>query len=250
VFAGGFDNFASNYAIVGQPAFVFNATDYLRDSVTGRVIVDPATGYPSQDPNTKTFGRTMPLWIVGLSPSISWKGLNLSVVGEYRGGHYAYHNIGPDMAWTGISYATGRNNRERFVFPNSVYDDGTGKYVTNTDVTIANVNDFYTGVYRDVASNFITSAASWRIREVSLGYSIPTGILGNQKIIKGATFTLNARNLALWLPKTNEYTDPDFNFSGSGNNFTNTGNSNSSGVNTSQINPPSRIFGANITLTF
>ena len=241
IFAGGYDNFAANYAIVGQPAFVFNATDYLRDSATGKVIVDAETGYPEVDPNTKTFGRTMPLWIVGLNPSISWKGLNLSVVGEYRGGHYAYHNIGPDMAWTGISLATGRNNRERFVFPNSVYDDGTGKYVANTNVAISNVNDFYTGVYRDVASNFITSAASWRIREVSLGYDIPMRALGNQKIIKGLNVTLNARNLALWLPKTNEFTDPDFNFTNSGN---------SSGVSNSQIYPPTRLFGANITLIF
>lgn len=238
IFAGGYDNFAANYAIVGNPAFVFSATDYMRDD-QGRVIVNAATGYPDVDPNTKTFGRTMPLWIVGLNPTVSWKGLNLSILGEYKGGHYAYHNIGPDMAWTGISKATGANSRERFVFPNSSYWDGS-KYVANTDIAVSNVNDFYTGVYRDVASNFITSAASWRIREVSLGYDIPVRVFGNQKVIKGITVTLNARNLFLWLPKTNDYTDPDFNFS----------SGNSSGVNTSQIYPPTRIFGGNITLRF
>lgn len=239
LFAGGYDNFAANYAVKGSPAFVFLATDYLRDD-QGRVIVDRITGYPSADPNVKQFGRTMPLWVVGLNPSFDWKGLNLSVVAEYRGGHYAYHGIGPDMAWTGVSAATAVNHRERFVFPNSVYDDGSGKYVPNTSVAVSNVNDFFTGVYRDVASNFITSAASWRIREVSLGYNIPVKILGNQNVIKGLGITLNARNLALWLPKENEYTDPDFNFT----------TTNSSGVNTSQINPPTRIFGANLTVTF
>ena len=238
IFAGGYDNFASNYAIVGHPAFVFSTTDYMRDD-QGRVIVNATTGYPDVDPNTKTFGRTMPLWIIGLNPSFSWKSISLSIVGEYRGGHYAYHAIGYDMAWTGISKATAANNRERFVIPNSSYLSGNG-YVANTDVAIANVNDFYTGVYRDVASNFITSAASWRIREVSLGYDIPGKLLKNQRIIKGINITLNARNLFLWLPKTNEYTDPDFNFS----------SGNSSGVNTSQIYPPTRIFGGNITLRF
>jgi len=239
LFAGGFDNFAANYAVKGQPAFVFLATDYLRDN-QGRVIVDRTTGYPSADPSVKQFGRTMPLWIAGLNPSVDWKGLTLSAVAEYRTGHYAYHNIGPDMAWTGVSAATAANHRERFVFPNSVYDDGTGKYVENTGVTVANVNDFYTGVYRDVASNFITSAASWRIREVSLGYNFPMTLFGNQNVIKALSLTLNARNLALWLPKENVYTDPDFNFT--------TGNS--SGVNTSQINPPTRVYGANLTVTF
>ena len=242
LFAGGYDNFAANYAIVGQPAFVFKATDYLRDSATGKVIVDPTNGYPSVDPNTKVFGRTMPLWIVGLNPTVSWKGLTLSVVGEYKGGHFAYHGIGPDMAWTGVSAATARNHRERFVFPNSVYEStpGSKDYVANTDVAIANVNDFYTGVFRDVASNFITSAASWRIREVSIGYTFPKSMLAKQNIVKGLSVSLNARNVFLWLPKTNEYTDPDFNFT----------DTNSSGVTTSQINPPTRIIGANISVTF
>jgi hypothetical protein len=177
-----------------------------------------------------------------LNPSVSWKGLTFSIVAEYKGGHYAYADIGQAMAWTGVSAATAANHRERFVFPNSVYEQTPGQkdYVNNTDITIANVNDFYTGVYRDVASNFIVSAASWRIREVSLSYKFPESIFGNQKVIKGVTFTVNARNLFLFLPKTNVYTDPDFNFTAT----------NSSGVSTSQINPPTRIIGANISVTF
>ncbi len=243
LFIGGYDNFAANYAVKDKPAFVFKATDYARDPATGKVIVDAVTGYPDVDPNNKIFGRTLPLWQVGLIPSITWKSLTITIVGEYKGGHYAYHGIGPDMAWTGVSAATARNHRERFVFPNSVYEvtnsSGQKSYVDNTDVTIANVNDFYTGVYRDVASNFITSAASWRIREVSIGYTFPESLLRKQKVIKGLSVTLNARNLFLFLPKTNEYSDPDFNFT----------DTNSAGVSTSQINPPTRIFGASVAVT-
>lgn len=235
---GGFAT-ASNYAIVGNPAFVFLANDYKRDE-EGRVIVDRTTGLPTADPNLKQYGRTAPLWIVGMTPSFSYKGLTLSIVGEYRGGHYAYSSIGGDMAWTGVSAATAQNHRERFVFPNSSYDDGTGKFVPNTDVTINNVNNFYTGVYRTVTSNFLHSADSWRIREVSLGYDLPVNMLGNQKIIKGLNVTLNARNLFLWVPKSNQFTDPDFNFT--------TGNT--SGVSTSQINPPTRMIGINVTAIF
>lgn len=244
VFAGGFDNFAANYVIRDYPAFVFKATDYLRDD-QGRVIVGYTDGYPIQDPNSKIFGRTMPLWIIGLNPSVSWKSLTFSVLGEYRGGHYAYHNIGPDMAWTGVSAQTGRNHRERFVFPNSVYEDpsrpGQGVYIPNTDIAVANVNDFYTGVFRDVATNFLTSAASWRIREASVSYEIPMKVFGNQRILKGAIVSITGRNLFLWVPKSNEFSDPDFNFTAVGN---------SSGVGTSQINPAVRTFGANVTLKF
>jgi len=238
LFVGGFTT-ASNYAVVGQPAFVFFANDYTRDD-QGRIIVDKVTGLPTVDANLKKYGRTSPLWIVGLNPSVSYKGLTFSVVGEYRGGHYAYAGIGDAMAWTGVSAATAQNHRNRFVFPNSSYDDGTGKFVENTSVTINDVNNFYTGVYRQVTSNFLISADSWRVRELSLGYDFPYRVFANQKLIKALNVTLNARNLFLWVPKGNQFTDPDFSFT--------TGNT--SGVSTSQINPPTRVIGINVTATF
>lgn len=238
---GGFNNFVMNYVITGQPAFVWKAVDYLRDD-QGRVIVDAETGRPSPDPILKQFGRTQPLWMIGLTPSVYWKGFNLSVLAEYRAGHYAYHDIGAAMAWTGVSAYTARNYRDAFVFPNSVYEDpaNPGTYIPNTDIAVNNVNDFYTGEYRDVATNFLTSAASWRLREASLSYEIPVDRLLGKSVIKGASFALTGRNLFLWVPKTNVYSDPDFNFT--------TGNT--GGVGTSQINPPIRTFGANLSLRF
>ncbi|UOE49672.1 SusC/RagA family TonB-linked outer membrane protein [Mucilaginibacter sp. SMC90] len=249
---GGFTNFASNYAVVGAPAFVFKATDYLRDD-QGRVIVDANTGYPTADPNVKQFGRTMPLWTVGLSPSFRWKSLTLSATFEYKGGHYVYNDIGNAMAWTGVGAATATNHRERYVLPNSSIADpaNPGKYIANTNVTLSNVSDFYTGVYRDVASNFITSADSWRLREISLSYDLPQSLLGKQNVIKGLTIGVTARNLFLWVPKTNIYGDPDFTFSSapSGSNF-GVNTSNVSGVADSQINPATRTIGGNIVVKF
>ncbi|TPE44883.1 SusC/RagA family TonB-linked outer membrane protein [Pontibacter mangrovi] len=242
LFIGGYTAGTGNYAIVGQPAFILKATDYLRDD-QGRVIVDAETGFPTLDPNLKNFGRTLPKWIIGLNPSVKWKGLNFSALAEYKGGHYAYHGIGPDMAWTGVSAATARNNREHFVFPNSSIEDpeNPGTYIENTNVTVSNVNSFYTGVFQDVGTNFITSASHWRLREVSLSYALPENLLSRTGFIKGATVALTGRNLLLWVPETNEFQDPDFNFATTGN---------TSGITTSQINPPTRTFGANVTLRF
>jgi len=241
---------AGNYAIVGQPAFILQANDYLRDD-QGRIIVDKYSGYPTEDPTLKPFGRTLPKWIVGLNPSVNWKGLNFSVLAEYKGGHVAYHGIGPGMAWTGVSAATARNNRERFVIPNSVIENEDGTFSPNTDVAITNANDFYIGVYRDVFSNFITSAASWRLREVALSYALPANLISRQNVIKGISVALTARNLALWLPKTNEFSDPDFSSFGTAQAGVSTSpTSNTFGITSSQINPPVRTFGGNITLTF
>lgn len=129
---------------------------------------------------------------------------------------------------------------EKFVFPNSVIETAPGVFTTNTNVTINNVESFYTGVYRSVATNFITSAAAWRLRELSITYDLPAKLFSKQKIIRSASIALTGRNLALWLPKTNEYTDPDFN--------TSTGNA--SGISNSNINPPTRIYGLNVNLIF
>jgi TonB-linked SusC/RagA family outer membrane protein len=232
--------YASNYAIKDLPAFVIKATDYVRDP-EGHVIVDAITGLPSQNPTLAVFGRTLPTWIIGINPSISWKGLTFSGLMEYKGGHYAYHDIGNAMAWTGVSAATAENNREKFVFPNSVIDNGNGTYTPNTNITVNSVENFYTGVYRSVATNFITSAAAWRLREISINYDLPEKLLGRQQIIKKASIALTGRNLALWLPKSNVYTDPDFNFTSNGNTF---------GISNSTINPPTRVYGLNLNLTF
>jgi len=236
---------SGNYAIVGEPAFRIKATDYLRDD-QGRIIVDRFSGYPSEDPNTKSFGRTLPLWIVGLNPSVNWKNFNLSALFEYKGGHEAsFFAMGSDMAWTGVGRATARNNRERFVLPNSSYEDpaNPGTYIANTNVTVSNVNDFYTGVYRDVASNFITSAAAWRMRELSLSYDVPAKFLAKQNVVKGLSVALTGRNLFIWVPKTNEYTDPDFN-------SVRDDYDNTFGIINSQSNPPVRMYGFNVSARF
>ncbi|WP_170234114.1 SusC/RagA family TonB-linked outer membrane protein [Segetibacter aerophilus] len=232
----------SNYAIVGYPAFMFKLTDYVRDP-QGRIIVDRNTGYPSLDPNLKTFGNTMPKTILGLVPSIAWKGLTLNVTADYRGGHQVYNAIGSDMDFTGSSARSGSNNRQRFVVPNSVYDDGSGKYIENTSILTTNGGyGFYEGTNtnRGINTNYLTSAAAFKIREISLIYSLPTSFIQGAKFLKSATIGLTARNMFTFLPKSNQWTDPEFN--------TSTGNG--LGVNTTANLPPNRLYGFNAVLVF
>jgi TonB-linked SusC/RagA family outer membrane protein len=236
---------SSNWAVLGKPAFVLRGTDYLRDD-QGRVIVDINSGLPSQDPTLKDFGRTMPKWTVGLNPSVNWKSFNLSALFEYKGGHNAsFFAMGGDMAWTGVSAATAYNNREKFVFPNSSYEDpaNPGQYIENKTVTISDANDFYTGVFGDVASNFIVSAASWRLRELALSYDVPQSFLARQNVVKGLNISLTGRNLFLWVPSTNEFSDPDFN-------SMNDDYNNTFGIINSSSNPPVRNYGFTVTAKF
>ena len=60
-------------------------------------------------------------------------------------------------------------------------------------------------------TNYLVSGDFWKIREASLSYNMPARWFGFTKnAIKGATFTLSGRNLFMFLPKTNQWTDPEF----------------------------------------
>jgi TonB-linked SusC/RagA family outer membrane protein len=229
-----------NFIIKGKPAYTFKLTDYERDSL-GRVIVDPQTGLPTVSATTRQFGQTLPKHILGFSLNANWKGLSLSAVADYRGGNQIYSGIGPDMDFAGLSARSGQNFRRPFVFPNSSYRTADGKYVANTDVyTPGGYNFWSQSVNTTANSNYIASGAFWKLRELALSYVLPTKLVARTKVIKGATVALTGRNLFTWIPETNQWTDPE---------FSNT-TGNAQGVNDRNNTPPTRIFGANITLQF
>jgi hypothetical protein len=135
---------------------------------------------------------------------------------------------------------SGQNGRQPFIFPNSVYDDGTGKYVSNTNVYTTGGYNFYSvAVNTSANSNYISSGSFWKLREVSIGYQLPASLFDGTPI-KGATFTLTGRNLFTWIPSTNQWTDPE---------FSNT-TGNAIGVSGLGNTPPTRLFGANLTVNF
>lgn len=234
-------------AVVGQPAFIYSVKDYKRDDA-GHVIVDKNTGMPFTKETNVNMGRTMPLHILGLTASLEWKGIKLSTVFEYKGGYNTINLQGQTMAWDGQSRITAANSRERFVFPNSVYDKNQGvegaapEYVKNENVTINNnYGYFHEDFYRAVGTNFFFSANSWRWRELTLSYSLPQSLLAKTKVLQGVDLSFTARNLMLWLPRSNEWSDPDFSYSS---------DTNIAGTVLSSINPPTRTIGGSITLKF
>ena len=228
-----------NYVMVGYPAYTFQLTDYVRDD-QGRVIVNTATGLPTVNPTIKPFGHTQPNHLLGLNLSVNWKDLTFSAVADYRGGAQIYTgNLGTGMDFSGISKRSGQNNRMPFVMPNSSYYDGS-KYVANTNIYMTGGYNFWSGATnQDANTNYLVSGDFWKIREMSLSYNIPMRWLGFAKnAIKGANLTISGRNLFMFLPSTNEWTDPE---------FSNT-TGNAQGVSGLDNTPPTRIFGATLNL--
>ncbi|MDR1527568.1 MAG: SusC/RagA family TonB-linked outer membrane protein [Dysgonamonadaceae bacterium] len=249
------------FAQVGQPVNIIVVTDYARvpekdangnpypKELVGRVIVDQNTGYPSRASEAAIQGNTIPKHRLGLDFSVKYKDFTLSSLFEYRGGYkYASISLGSTMDFTGSSARTAYYNRERFVFPNSVVNTGTADnpvYEVNNSVTIS---DGGTGFWtnstynRGTYSNYVYSGDYWKWRELAFSYDVPQSFLHQltSGVVQEAKISLQGRNLFLWVPKANEYTDPDYSAN----------NSNAIGVSTLTSAPPTRYFGGSVSITF
>lgn len=235
---------ANNIAVVGKPAFGFQLTDYDRDPATGKVIVDSKTGNPSQSGEMVIRGRSLPLWVLGFTPSYSIGGFTASMTWDYKGGHSFYAGMGSDMDFAGMSTRSAEFGRQRFVMPNSVYKDATGKFVENTNIQVQDGNyGFWTGASTNaqIGTNYFASAAAWRLREVNISYNLPLKWIGAGKFVQRVTVSAIGKNLLLIVPKSNQWGDPEFNYSADNNTY---------GISSSFQSPASRLFGGSITVQF
>lgn len=233
-------------AKVGSPFPLVQVTEYTRNSA-GKVIVDANTGFPSTDGTYHDVGITTPPHILGLSGELKYKGFRLAAVAEYRNGNYIYNSVTTAFDFSGAGIRNTWFNRERFVFPNSVYEDpeNPGTYIDNNNVTVATGGaDFWTDGSRNtsIGENYTHSAGFWKIREISLRYDFPASLLAGTKVIKAASLSVQGRNLFIWVPKTNIYTDPEYSANGA--------DSNAVGFTNINLTPPARYIGGTLSLTF
>ena len=229
-------------AVVGQPYPTLMGTDLQRDP-QGRVIVDPVSGNPSLQTGFVNLGRTTPKYLLGLTQTISYKFITLTITSEYRTGAVIYNGGLITATAAGTSALSASSGRQRFVFPNSVINTGTTAnpvYTPNSTTTTSDgdIAFFDAGAFYSAASSYVSSAAFWKLREADLAFDL-TSFVRKTKAIKKASFSIIGRNLLMWRPKSNTWSDPEFSST--------TGNS--VGYETTQL-PPSRFFGANLTLTF
>jgi hypothetical protein len=191
-------------------------------------------------------GHGNPNHILGIVNTFTYKGLNLNIVADYRGGNVIYNGVGGGSAagldFPGVTWHSAQNGRQNFVIPNSVIETPTG-WVPNTNVITRNASRLFwvNSDYANVESTYLTSAAFWKLREVSLSYDVPVqNILGG--LIKAAQIGVVGRNLIMLRPRSNMWTDPEFN--------QRAGNSNAVGYTTMDQTPPTRIYGFSVKLTF
>ncbi len=216
-------------------------TTYLRDP-QGRLVIDPATGSPRTKATPEPLGRTTPKHIIGLNTSLKVYGFTLAATIDYRTGHVFYSQGQDVMEATGRSMASVSANRQDFVIPNSVIETSPGVYVENTNIPVQDGRQgYWTNSYNRVKENYVIDATAFKIRELTLTYTLPSAIIMNTPLQK-VSIGLVARNLFTLLPAENTFSDPEF------NNLS--VNNNAIGVGGYYQMPPTRSFGVNLNIEF
>jgi len=237
------NNTSVSYATVGEQFPNMKVTDVNRDP-QGHIIVDKITGLPSVNSAVRQVGHGNPNHILGISTDVEYKGFRLSAVAEYRGGNVINNRIGNALDFTGVSEHSALNGRQSFIIPNSVIETSPGVYVPNTTALVAQAGRQFwvNSAYHTTDFAYVTSAAFWKLREVALTYDIPVTRIFGTNVIKDAQVGIVGRNLLMIRPKTNVWTDPEFNNSAT--------ISNAVGFTTEDQAPPTRLYGFSVKLTF
>ncbi len=224
-------------AAVGHPLGTFFGNDIAYHD--GHAVVDAATGLPVPTSKPVYKGSYQPRFITSWGTDLSWKGLKLHALFVCKQGGQFYSKTKSDMDFNGTSEITTVNNRNPYVWNNSVNQVGTtNNYVKNT--TEFSPYNYYVNVENKVPGQLLIDAGFVRLQELTLSYKIPA------KYYKRSPFGnleagLFGTNLILWTSKSNKFNDPEETSSGSA--------SNAQGFNFT-ASPSQRNYGISIKATF
>ncbi|MGH1337649.1 MAG: SusC/RagA family TonB-linked outer membrane protein [Aureispira sp.] len=205
--------------------------------VNGQQVYD-ANGNPVKDPELRLLGNYNPDFILGFGTEVSWKGLSLGMLWDWRQGGTIVSRTLAIASTSGVLSNT-LVGRETGVVGDGVVNVGTEdnpNYVPNT--TAISANNYYGQYYdRDNEANALYDASYLKLREVRLSYALPQRLV--QRLhFTGIRFSLIAKNLAIFTE--NPHFDPEL-AAMQGRNF-------AFGVEDMSY-PSSRSFGLSIQLT-
>ncbi|MEO6287118.1 MAG: SusC/RagA family TonB-linked outer membrane protein [Dyadobacter sp.] len=196
-------------AVVGKPLGAIYSPDVRRDP-DGNVVVNPETGLPLQSTDEVYRGSINPNYTLGLSTYLNYKGFKLSANGDYRNGGVFYSYTARLNYFNGNAYNSQYNDREPWVIPGSVVEQPDGTFGENTTpISRADVYTYYGGT-TSYEYNHVLPKTFFKLRNVSLTYSVPKSFL-TKLPIRVASVGVFGRNLVLWTPKGNHFTDPEAN---------------------------------------
>ncbi len=186
-----------NSLFVGQAATTFGGNDYQRNT-KGDILINPTTGYPVKNTNFTPIGDRNPRFTLGLTNSFRYKNWTASALLDFRRGGDVFNANELFFYTSGLSTKTLDRETPRVV--KGVLNDGLQNTATPTantiQVTPITRNDFYNAAY--VEADFIEKDINWlRLRDVTLRYVFPAAMLGNTKVLRGASVFFTGTDLFL-----------------------------------------------------
>jgi len=182
----------------------------------GALIIDddPTSstyGFPIADPTQRVIGNPNPDWLLGVTNTLSYKGLSLSFLFDFREGGDVWNGTKGAVTFFGMSELT-ENRGTVTVFEGVKASDGGAN-----DIAVELNQAWYQGNgggFGAVSEHFIEDGSFRRLRYVTLSYDLA-------RVIKTIGFnslnlTVTGRNLFLDTPYTGF--DPELSLVGSGSN--------------------------------
>lgn len=198
-------------ARVGRPFGELRGTFFARDP-EGNVIYrngQPVAGANEDGSTVKTLGNIQADWTAGISNTFRYKGISLSALIDIRHGGDIFDR-GSSVARRTGQLAETAIGREEGVIGVGVKNIGTAEapqYVTN-DVVVGAQSFMGNHHPRNINEVAIFDASFVKLREVTLGYTLPRGLLERTKFIESVKISAVGRNLAI-LHRNTPHIDPE-----------------------------------------
>ena len=228
-------------AIEGRPLGEVYSRGYQRNEL-GQILVD-VNGVPKITSGyTVYLGNTRPDWIGGLNNRFTYKNLSLSFLISARMGGVVTSFTNAVLYGDGVTEET-LAGRDSFIFDGIVETskDKPASTAGQPNKVAINAEKFWTvvgGRNTPAGEVFTYSASNIRLRELTLGYSLPSSLVKGSPF-QSATLSLVGRNLFFIMNNAKGF-DPEMT----------AGSQNTSVGLEGFSTPPTRTIGLNLNLKF
>ena len=211
--------------VAGEAYGTVYGSSWLRDENGNIIIIDDEDafnyGYPEYSADELALGNIQPDWTMGITNSLSYKGLAFSFLIDIKQGGEMWNGTKGALYYFGVH--KDQENREAtqvFEGINGHWDADGNLVVTGTQNTI--VSNLDQGWQIDGEGSGFTGPSepyieetSWiRLKELSLSYDL-SGLLKNTFLKNGASVYVSGRNL--WLKTDYTGIDPETSLFGAHN---------------------------------
>jgi TonB-linked SusC/RagA family outer membrane protein len=165
---GGLFSDLSNFAVAGRPFGVILGSRVLRDADGNKVVA--STGSYVEENGLFEIGDPNADWRLNVSNGFTFKNLTLNVDISYRHGGDVYANTISALVGRGLTTDT-QDRISTFILP------GVKANGDVNDIQINNSDYYFSNVAFGPSELQVYDGSTIRLREISLGYSVPSKIL-------------------------------------------------------------------------